>query len=286
MAASPKKITANRQNASRSTGPSTTAGKAKSSRNALKHGILSKHLLVEGEDPAEYQALLQGLMDDEQPRTTLEMLQVEQIAQCFWRRSRLVQAESAAIALHRAANDTRIMLNEVVGIGESVKFKDEHLEPMDDQDLRHYATCLNIFDEMHTLKGYPEDEVELKKTTPVYHSYLVQQAQKQGVGLYRYLMLRTRLAEDQFAVSIKHCIAEDKKVFAEKILAYEKREKITFLRERHQEMKAIPLETELYARYQAANDNSLEKAVRSLRQSQALRLMVIEGEAEVVKEEK
>jgi len=37
--ASPQRIAANRRNAARSTGPVTTAGKMRASRNALKHGL-------------------------------------------------------------------------------------------------------------------------------------------------------------------------------------------------------------------------------------------------------
>ena len=38
---SPNKIEANRRNAKKSTGPRSAAGKAKSSRNAVKHGLLA-----------------------------------------------------------------------------------------------------------------------------------------------------------------------------------------------------------------------------------------------------
>jgi hypothetical protein len=41
---SQKKIAANRQNATRSTGPRTASGKARSRTNALRHGILSQAL--------------------------------------------------------------------------------------------------------------------------------------------------------------------------------------------------------------------------------------------------
>jgi hypothetical protein len=41
-----------------STGPRTAAGKAISSQNALKHGLASGRLIIEGEDPADYQANL------------------------------------------------------------------------------------------------------------------------------------------------------------------------------------------------------------------------------------
>jgi hypothetical protein len=45
---SPAQITANRLNARKSTGPKTPAGRAVSRLNALKHGILSKEVLVRG----------------------------------------------------------------------------------------------------------------------------------------------------------------------------------------------------------------------------------------------
>jgi hypothetical protein len=48
---SERKLQANRENAKRSTGPKTEAGKAASCKNALKHGILSLALDVRLETP-------------------------------------------------------------------------------------------------------------------------------------------------------------------------------------------------------------------------------------------
>ena len=45
------KIESNRQNALRSTGPRTSEGKAASSKNALRHGLLSKQVTLPDEDP-------------------------------------------------------------------------------------------------------------------------------------------------------------------------------------------------------------------------------------------
>ena len=47
---SERQLAANRANALRSTGPQPPEGKAKSARNALKHGILSKAVI-----PAAFQ---------------------------------------------------------------------------------------------------------------------------------------------------------------------------------------------------------------------------------------
>ena len=51
-----RQIEANRRNAVNSTGPRTPEGKAVVARNALKHGLLSRELLVRGEHEADLSA--------------------------------------------------------------------------------------------------------------------------------------------------------------------------------------------------------------------------------------
>ena len=64
---------ANRANAQRSTGPRTPTGKARSSLNALRHGILAKaafNVTIEGEERrAEFDALVADFAQEYQPRT-------------------------------------------------------------------------------------------------------------------------------------------------------------------------------------------------------------------------
>lgn len=65
--ATEKQIAANRANAKRSTGPKTAAGRARSSRNAYRHG-LSRDLPLD--DPAfrtRRDALMQALLEDKEP---------------------------------------------------------------------------------------------------------------------------------------------------------------------------------------------------------------------------
>ena len=100
---SPEKLQANRKNAKRSTGPRTPRGKRNSSRNALKHGILSNDLLVGHgtgrENRREYQALLAELIEDLQPVGRTEELLVERIVGCDWRYRRSLRAEAGEIAI-------------------------------------------------------------------------------------------------------------------------------------------------------------------------------------------
>ena len=89
-----KQVQANRRNAHRSTGPRTIDGKTKSSKNAIKHALLSKDLVVPGEKPSEYQTFRQSLIDAFRPEGSMELLLVEKIVNFAWRQRRAIQAES------------------------------------------------------------------------------------------------------------------------------------------------------------------------------------------------
>jgi len=60
--ATPAQIAANRANAQLSTGPTTEAGRARSSANSLMHGFTSQTVILTGEDPDEYEDLLTELL--------------------------------------------------------------------------------------------------------------------------------------------------------------------------------------------------------------------------------
>jgi len=74
-----KQIQANIQNASLSTGPVTQEGKEVVARNAIKHGIFAKDLVITAgdgqEDGLEYRQLFDELKRDLQPVGRLEMCQ-------------------------------------------------------------------------------------------------------------------------------------------------------------------------------------------------------------------
>ena len=99
----PKQLAANRRNAQKSTGPRTPKGRAVSRMNALKHGILSKQVLVQGlvlqESGEELEALHRRFWEDLQPVGVMEEMLVDQIVTAHWRLRRALTAESGEIAL-------------------------------------------------------------------------------------------------------------------------------------------------------------------------------------------
>jgi hypothetical protein len=79
----------------KSTGPRTEAGKAITSKNAIRHGIFSTHILISpGESRKEYDALLSGLCEHFGPEGSLEGLLVEKLAVLIWRYRRLIYTEA------------------------------------------------------------------------------------------------------------------------------------------------------------------------------------------------
>ena len=57
---SQKQIEANRRNAKQSTGPRTTAGKQRTSQNALKHGLSAEQSVILGEMTLEVGGIFAG----------------------------------------------------------------------------------------------------------------------------------------------------------------------------------------------------------------------------------
>jgi hypothetical protein len=92
-------IEASRRNGARSRGPVTAEGRARASRNALKHGLAAlHHVAVEGEDAAELEGLTGRLMAELAPTSELEARLVRRMAIAFWKGERAERMEAALIA--------------------------------------------------------------------------------------------------------------------------------------------------------------------------------------------
>src|SRR6266404_3422846 len=103
-----RKIEANRQNAQHSTGPSTPEGKAAVRLNGLKHGLCAETIVVPGEDPAQFEAMLNAYRAEYQPATPSAEFLVRQVAMADWRLMRLHRVEAAFHTFrHKELSDTR-----------------------------------------------------------------------------------------------------------------------------------------------------------------------------------
>jgi len=82
---SAKQIIANRQNAAHGTGPTSSAGKRRSAKNALKHGIFAKELLLSDEEKPEFEELNSSLRSQFKPATAMQEIAFGRVTCACWR---------------------------------------------------------------------------------------------------------------------------------------------------------------------------------------------------------
>src|SRR5581483_10536898 len=90
---------ANGRNATLSTGPTTDGGKARSSKNALRHGLLAGLPVLPGECADDWQAHRDGIVRSLAPAGGLETALAERVALSLWRLRRVASYETAVTAL-------------------------------------------------------------------------------------------------------------------------------------------------------------------------------------------
>ena len=109
-----RQIEANRRNALKSTGPTTEAGKDRSRRNAIRHGLSAETVITAVEDIDDYRAFEAAVIVDYDARTAVERELVLRLASLLWRLRRATSIETALLSIqagivcagHRRAQST------------------------------------------------------------------------------------------------------------------------------------------------------------------------------------
>lgn len=259
------RLAANRLNAVSSTGPTSEAGKVKSSRNATRHGLLSNRLLLDCEDPAEFDVLLLELQSSLAPVGYIELALVERVAITLWRQRRLVTAETAAISLARLEHKAAEGVSAELKRGCANPVKPEDLEPFDDAQIRF---CRAVVSEAEAL-----DEIKLEtlpKLAPTIYGQLESDAED-DVSIDEHLK-----AHDK---GLTGYIGELVSWAHEQLREAERRPRLLALAEhvRARNLVLPDASLEILSRYQSTLDNQLAKALRALRDAQEWRLKTLEA---------
>jgi hypothetical protein len=175
---------ANRTNSLQSTGPQTKLGKAHSSRNALKHGVLARlpaaSMKQLGEDPAAFQQLVESLRDALNPRDGFEEMLVEDMAEIRWRRQRLMRAEAGILASKRRSFEIEREWKVadygkgLAGMASDMLIADMGLAglALSGENFRQITQCLEVLKRLVETKGFREEDSGLLKVvygkTPSY----------------------------------------------------------------------------------------------------------------------
>ena len=99
-----RQIESNRHNAQKSTGPKTENGKARSSQNAVRHGLTAETVIGPLEEPAEYRAFEEAVTTAYDAETAVERELVLRLASLLWRLRRATSVETGLLQIQYEAS--------------------------------------------------------------------------------------------------------------------------------------------------------------------------------------
>jgi hypothetical protein len=100
-----KQIEANRRNALKSTGPTSEAGKERSRRNAVRHGLTAETVIEPLEDPEDYKAFEMSITAEFDAQTAVERELVLRLASVLWRLRRSTAIETGLLQISTSAEE-------------------------------------------------------------------------------------------------------------------------------------------------------------------------------------
>lgn len=162
---SEKQLEANRENAKLG-GVKTEEGKAVSKYNAIKHGLLTKEIILDDENADELFELSQGIKEFLEPIGELENILSERIITNIWRLKRCMRIEKNIMEFEK--NDFRISMNsseeQMLRQGIADMISNENMDR-----LLRYETSIDkgIFKAFHELQRIQAQRRGEKITTPI-----------------------------------------------------------------------------------------------------------------------
>src|SRR4051812_39222035 len=125
--ATPAQLHANESNAQHSTGPRTAEGKARSSQNAVRHGLTARHLVIRDDEHEAFAELQQSLQQELDPHGALETLTFHELLHAAWNLQRFSRIEAE------------------VSTGEASDFTDPEITKVLDRLTRYQARAQRAF---------------------------------------------------------------------------------------------------------------------------------------------
>jgi hypothetical protein len=89
-----RRIISSRTNGALSTGPVTEEGKQRSSQNAMRHGLLSRSVVLQNESQDAFREQLEQYVQSFDPQIPVEMDMIEEMTSAYWRMRRLWAVET------------------------------------------------------------------------------------------------------------------------------------------------------------------------------------------------
>ena len=257
-------------------GPKTAAGKAIVANNALSHGLNSRLVTLTTEDPAEFEALFQGLVADFRPNGTIETLIVHRIAHLIWKQRRLDGYEHQQIS---QAATSEVKIEEI--------FKKMNLEPPSDsvyalfesldeftkEDLKHAEALLSECREFERTSIPFMDPVNGRKSFPLLWPRAMPVELREDPSLIAALGLNGDKPDPEIMTPITDKVVSLRRHNWAKILLIKKREDIRQARAAlRAEKMTLAWNLDRSHRYHTLLEGQIYRALKELRSQQGWRL--------------
>jgi hypothetical protein len=213
---SPAQYAANRLNASKSHGPTSPQGRARSSMNALRHGLTARVVVLPSEDMAAYNAFSKEIVDSLEPQTPVERQFAQTVADNQWRINRIRSIEDGMLGMghFEAAGDFDCPSSEIHSAMTAARaFRDDsksfvNLSVYEQRLHRSIKESLRQLEELQTERREREktemdDAIRLLKTQQMKGLPYDPDATVNGIGVL-YASARRDLLEDSLLAERAH----------------------------------------------------------------------------------
>lgn len=260
---------ANKKNAKKSTGPKTHIGKAKSSKNALTHGIYAAIPLLPGENQEQLSQLADDITAALQPTDAIEVAFVERIIIGTIRQIRLREAEAAKLRISMSDHVIAGRIGDLFQHPLAMKTKSEHLSDESEQTYHLFKAVISEHDEL--MKHKPISLLNIEENAPHIYELMPTKAKE-------YKLSWDEFAKDKFYFS--RALGEIKDV-AKNFIA-----KNSHFHQAYQfkaDMKIasrVPQRDDmaLFSKYQIQLDTDIYRAMDALRKYRESKAKIIEAE--------
>ena len=126
------------------TGPHTAAGKARSCKNATKHGLTSRSLIQPGEDPQEYDQFIADVIKSLHPVGATEEELARQFATANWKLRRIERWEVAQAHGQAASEQKQIYQAHLAALSEQVQKERSDLRQLQEDPASDPPLILQI----------------------------------------------------------------------------------------------------------------------------------------------
>ena len=168
-------IKANRQNAKRSTGPTSTQGKLKVSQNAITHGIFATSPLLPNENAEEFKNLSQGIAEVYPPVDAIAAGLVERIILAIWRQKRLRIAEAAKLQISMTPEIMAEEISDALRLPYNRRIDAQSISEEQEQTYDYWKEVLVEFENMN-IQAAPQNMAQVSTIAPKAYAQLKRDA--------------------------------------------------------------------------------------------------------------